>query len=88
MFGKKSLKCLKCKASNINVQMVNSEMSTKRNSVGLFGHAHNAVRGVASVATLGLAGKVISKAEGKNKTKVKMQKVAICQNCGHSWKLD
>lgn len=88
MFGKKALKCPKCKGTNINIQMVNDKMVTKRNSVGLFGHAHNAIRGAASIATLGLAGKVIPKAEGKNKTTVSMKKVAVCQNCGHSWKVD
>ena len=88
MFGKKTLKCPKCKNTNVTVQMVSDKINTKRSGVGLFGHAHNAVRGVASVATLGIAGKVISKAEGKNKTKIEMKKLAICQNCGHSWKID
>ena len=83
----RELKCPKCKQKTVTVQMVEVGSTTKRSGVGLLGNAHNAVRGIASVATLGFAGKIIGKAEGKNKTKVKLQKMAICQSCGHSWEL-
>lgn len=81
------MRCPKCKSTNINVQMVEVGSSTKRKGVGLIGNTYNAARGIASIATLGIAGKVLPKAEGKNKTKVETEKVAICQNCGHSWEV-
>ena len=88
MFGKKSLKCPTCKSTDIIVQMVSYGSKTKRSGVGLLGRTHNAVRGVASVATLGLAGLVIPKAQGKNKTKEDVRKMAICQRCGSSWEVE
>lgn len=81
------MRCPKCKSTNINVQMVEVGSSTKRKGVGLIGNTYNAARGIASIATLGIAGKVLPKAEGKNKTKVETEKVAICQDCGHSWEV-
>lgn len=81
------MKCPKCKSNNVKVQMVEVGSTTKRRGVGLLGSTYNAVRGVTSFATLGIAGKILPKAEGKNKTKVNTEKVAICQECGHSWKV-
>lgn len=81
------LKCPKCKSTEINVQMVEEGSKTKKSTVGLVGNTYNAVRGVASIATLGIAGKVMPKATGKEKTKNKLVKLAICQDCGHSWEL-
>lgn len=83
----KELKCPKCKGTGIQVQFVEVGSKTKRSGVGLIGSTHNAIRGIASIATLGIAGKIIPKAEGKNKTKVENEKIAICQKCGHSWEL-
>lgn len=83
----KELRCPKCKGTNISVQFVEKGSKTKRSGVGLVGNTYNAVRGMASIMTLGIAGKVMPKAEGKNKTKNISEKVAICQNCGHSWEL-
>ena len=83
----KELKCPKCKGRDISVQFVEVGSKTKRSGVGLFGSVHNAVRGVASVATLGVAGKIIPKAEGKNKTRNNNQKTAVCQSCGYSWEV-
>ena len=83
----RELKCPKCKSTSINISMVETGSTTKRSGIGLFGRTHNAVRGVASVATLGIAGKIIPKAEGKNKTKANLEKMAVCQSCGHSWKV-
>ena len=84
----KELKCPRCKGKFVTVQFVEVGSTTKRSGVGLLGHAHNAVRGAASIATLGIAGKIIPKAEGKNKTRNNTKKMAICQSCGCSWEVD
>lgn len=87
MFGNKQLKCPKCKHFDIDIQMVETGSTTKKSGVGLIGSTYNAARGVASIATLGIAGKVLPKAEGKEKTKTKLVKMALCKNCGYSWEL-
>lgn len=83
----KELRCPKCKGTNISVQFVEKGSKTKRSGVGLLGSTYNATRTAMSIMTLGIAGKVLPKAEGKNKTKNINEKMAICQNCGHSWEL-
>lgn len=88
---KGGLKCPKCKGNNISVQLieVGAKTKTHKTSIGLGGHMHNAMRGVAAVGTLGMSNLVIKKATGeeKGRTKTKNQKFCICQNCGHSWKV-
>ena len=86
MFGK-SLNCPKCKGTNISVQMVVVGSKTKKSGNGLLGNTYNAARGAANIATLGIAGKILPKAEGKEKSTVQNEEMAICQNCGHSWKV-
>ena len=81
------MKCPKCKSQKVTVQIVEEGSKTKRSSPGLIGNTYNAARGIASVATLGIAGKILPKAEGKNKTKNSNETYAICQDCGHSWKV-
>ena len=85
------LKCPKCKSHNVNVQLVevSSVTKTKKSSIGLGGHVHNAARNVAAVGTAGLSNLVIKKATGteKSKGKVKNQTFCVCQNCGNTWKV-
>ena len=81
------MRCPKCKCENVTIQMVEAGSKTKKSSVGLGGHAYNTVRGMASVATLGLAGLVMPKAKGKEKSKTQMVKMALCQDCGNSWEV-
>lgn len=81
------LRCPKCKNPYVQVQFIEVGSKTKRSGNGLVGHTYNAARGVASIATLGLAGVILPKAKGKNKTTNKLEKMAICQRCGHSWRL-
>ena len=87
MFGSKALKCPKCKGQEIQIQMVEVGSKTKKSGVGLIGNTYNAARGMANIATLGIAGKIIPKAEGKEKTKNKLVKMALCTHCGHSWEI-
>lgn len=87
MFGSKTLKCPKCKKTNIQLQMIETGSKTKKSGVGLVGNVYNTARGVAGIATLGLAKAVMPKATGKEKTKNNLVKMALCQNCGHSWEV-
>lgn len=82
-----ALKCPKCRGCNISVQMVGVGSKTSKTTLGVGGKAHNLARGVAAVYTLGLSNLVITKAKGREVTKNKMEKVAICQDCGKSWNL-
>jgi len=82
----KVIKCPKCRGTNIMFQVIEEGSKTKKSGVGLFGNTYNAARGLASAATLGIAGKILPKAEGKEKTKNKNNTYAVCQNCGHTWK--
>jgi len=84
----RQLKCPKCKGTNIIVQMMETGSKTKKSGNGLVGNTYNAARGIAGIATLGLSNLVIPKANGKEKTKNKIEKIALCQNCGHSWEVD
>ena len=82
----KELKCPKCKGTNISFQIVEEGSKTKKSGNGLIGSTYNAARGIATVATLGIAGAILPKAKGKEKTKNQNETYAICQNCGHTWK--
>lgn len=84
----KQLKCPRCKSTNINVQFVEVGSKTKKSGNGLLGNTYNAARGLAGIATLGISNHILPKAKGHEKTKNKLEKMAICQNCGHSWEAD
>lgn len=85
------LVCPKCKSNNVSVQLieVGSSSKTKKSGVGLGGHAHNAMRGVAAISTLGMSNLVIKKATGteKSKGKTKNKPFGVCQNCGNTWEV-
>ena len=79
------MKCPKCKKDNVTIQMMETGSKAKKTSIGLGGHINNAARTVAAVSTLGMSNPVWQKAKGEEKTKTKMEKVCLCQNCGYSW---
>lgn len=83
----KKLKCPECGSENITVQIVESGAKTKRKGNGVAGHLNNTARGLTAVATLGVSNIFWKKSKGSNTTKIKNEKVAICQDCGHSWKI-
>lgn len=86
MLGKK-LQCPACGSQNVNVQIVQAGATTRKHGNGLGGHINNAARGVTALATLGMSNLVWKKSTGNSKTTVKNEKVAICQDCGNSWKV-
>ena len=80
------VKCPRCRGTNISFQIAEERSKTKKRGNGLFGHAYNAARGVAGIATLGLSNIVLPKAGGHEKTKIKNGTFAVCQDCGHTWR--
>lgn len=81
------MKCPKCKSENVTVELVQTSGKTKKHGTGLGGHVNNAARGITAVFTLGASNLIWKKSEGSEKTKFKNEKMCICQDCGHSWKL-
>ena len=79
--------CPQCRSQNIAIQFVETGSSTKKKGNGLGGNAYNMTRGIMAISTLGLSNLVMPKAKGKNKTKTKNEKMAICQSCGYSWRM-
>lgn len=81
------MKCPKCKGQNVTVEMVQTGGETAKHGNGLGGHINNAARATTAFFTLGMSNLVWKKSEGNEKTKFKNEKVCICQDCGHSWKI-
>lgn len=79
----KKLKCKKCKSHNIVIQAVGVEVKKKKGwKYWLLG---GWIIDILSWIFL-LFWRAIY-AIFRKKTKIETQKIAICQNCGHSWKL-
>ena len=78
-----SITCPSCGSDNISIQFeeIGSKTTKKKNSI-----VRSAARGGAIMATGGLWA-LTPKHDGKEKTKNKLKKFAICQSCGNSWKI-
>ena len=81
------MKCPKCGSTNVSVQMVETGSRTKKSGVGLIGNSYNTFRTIMNICTLGILGKILPKATGKEKTKNRLAKMAVCQSCGRSWRV-
>lgn len=81
------MKCPKCGSTNVSVQMVETGSRTKKSGVGLIGNSYNTFRSIMNICTLGILGIILPKATGKEKTKNRLAKMAVCQSCGHSWRV-
>ncbi len=79
------MECPKCKSTNVNVTMQQVSSKTKKHGNGLGGIMNNTARGLTAIATLGASNLVWKKSKGNEKTKIKNEKICLCQNCGHSW---
>lgn len=75
--------CPKCNGNNINVQMVQSSAKSSHNSRGCLWECG---RLFLIFCTCGLW-LLVGKSKGKSSTKIKSQKMCLCQNCGYSWKI-
>ena len=81
------MKCPKCGSTSVSVQMIETGSKTKKSGVGLIGNSYNTFRGIMNICTFGILGKIMPKATGKEKTKAKLSKMAVCQSCGHNWRV-
>ena len=48
---------------------------------------NNMARSVTAIGTMGMSNLVWKKSTGGSKQKFKHSKMAVCQACGHDWKL-
>lgn len=77
------MKCPKCKDNEVLIQMVSEGAKTKKKKNSII---RSMARATMVVGTGG-AWALTPKHDGKEKTKQKLAKMAICQNCGHSWEV-
>lgn len=75
--------CPKCKSENVNVSTEQVAGKTKTNNTGCL---WSMGRLCMIICTFGLW-LVIGKKKETGKTKFRSQTVAICQDCGHKWKI-
>ena len=75
--------CPKCGSNNVNVQ--SEQVSSKTNGKDK-GCLYGIGRALLIFFTCGLW-LVFGKKKDTHKTKIKNRTVAICQNCGHKWKV-
>lgn len=90
-----TLSCRRCGGTNINISINTYEAVSrgqaqmkKKSAVRRAGTSMG--RGMANIATGGMYGLFSKKPSkyvevSKNKTKMRQQKIAICQDCGNSW---
>lgn len=83
--ARKTIVCPKCKKRNFAVDST-IKTTAKTKGPGIIGGSYNAMRGIANIATLGVAGKVLPKATGKTVIKTKVSEQYVCRYCGHRWK--
>ena len=76
--------CPKCKGTDLKIQMV--EVGQKTKGKGASGLSKLG-RATMQVSTLGMYGLVAGKSKGKEKTTTVNEKRAVCQSCGHDWKV-
>lgn len=69
--------CPKCGSEDVNVQIVTKVKTKHRGCIGW------CLWILLAICTFGLI--LIIPALTNSKTKSKEKKVAVCQNCGHSW---
>jgi len=81
------MKCPKCKSENVKIEIVQMGEVTKKHGNGLGGNMNNAARGITALCTFGMSNLVWKKSTGSEKTTAKNAKIAVCQDCGHSWEV-
>lgn len=85
--AKNSMICPSCGSENVVVQIEQISSKTNKHGNGIGGIVNNTARGFTAFCTLGMSNLVWKKSKGNEKTKIKNQKVAVCQSCGHSWNI-
>lgn len=79
----RGISCKNCGSNNISVQMIQTNAKTSHNARGCLWEL---MRLFLIFMTCGLW-LIIGKSKGKSKTKIKNQKMCVCQSCGYSWKI-
>lgn len=77
------MKCLKCGSERVNVATEQLSANTKQNKMGCL---WTIFRWCLILCTGGLW-LLIGKRSGTGNTKFKNQTIALCQSCGHKWKI-
>ena len=75
--------CPKCGSENINITLEQTKSKTRTKRTGCLWELG---RLFLIICTCGLW-LIIGKRKETSKTKFKNKKIAICQNCGHKWKV-
>ena len=79
--------CRRCRSNNVTIQMEQVGGRTAKHGPGLGGNINNTARALTAIGTLGMSNLFWKKSKGTEKTKVKNEKICICQDCGYSWKI-
>lgn len=79
--------CPTCSSDRVNIELIQATGKSSHRSVGFGGHTNNFARGMTALSTAGMSNLFWKKSQGGSKTKFKNQKLGICQDCGHSWKI-
>lgn len=75
--------CPKCNSENVTISVQQISAKTKQRGTGcLWGLG----RAMLIICTCGLW-LLVGKRKGTGKTKIQNETVAICQNCGYTWKV-
>lgn len=75
--------CPKCKSENVSIATEQVSGKTKSNNMGCLWAL---CRWTLIICTCGLW-LLVGKRKGTGRTSFKNQTVALCQNCGHKWKV-
>lgn len=67
--------CPKCKSENVSVQMMTTEMKTKKYGTGFGGKLHNTGRALLAVGTFGISNDFVRERLGEEKTEIGSKKV-------------
>ena len=82
------MQCPDCGGKNVTIQMMPKVIQTTHQGVGLIGNINNAARNLTATATLGVSNLFWKESKGSSKTKLRIHKVCLCQNCVHSWEMN
>lgn len=81
------MNCPKCHSDNVRIDFVQTSGRSRHKGTGLGGNTNNALRGMTALMTLGTSNIVWKKSTGGSGHKFKNERMALCQNCGKSWKV-
>lgn len=81
------MQCPECSSEDVRIDFVQTAGRSSRRGTGLGGNLNNAARASTALMTMGMSNLVWKKSKGSSKTKFKTERMALCQNCGASWKL-